>query len=114
MDNAIGKLGAYCPEIGDLVSRENGVRFAVITKGNSQPCRAENYPLTQFILHSHVVGIGGSGSFIYELIRNKNIDKYSFDGVPAPAIYLTYTLCEIVPFIELFEFLFSLCLFHDL
>ena len=52
MDNAIGKLGAYCPEIGDLVSRENGVRFAVITRGNSQPCRAENYPLTQFVLHS--------------------------------------------------------------
>src|SRR5699024_8858925 len=52
MDNAIGKLGAYCPEIGDLVSRENGVRFAVITKGNSQPCGTENYPLTQFVLHS--------------------------------------------------------------
>lgn len=34
MDNATGKLGNYCTKTGDLVSGENGVRFALTKKGN--------------------------------------------------------------------------------
>lgn len=37
---------------GHLVPRENDVTFTVETKGNHQTIKTENYPLTQFILHS--------------------------------------------------------------
>jgi|GEM_PF-1499155 len=36
MDYATGKLGTTAQKIGDLVSRENGVRFAITTKDNYQ------------------------------------------------------------------------------
>lgn len=51
MGTTTGKLVNGCTKNGDLVSRESDVRFAITAKGNLQPFKTENYPLTQFVLH---------------------------------------------------------------
>src|SRR5690606_37312030 len=54
VDDALGELGGNGTKISDWVSGKNGVRFAVSTRGVSQPRGAGKHPLTQFILQTHL------------------------------------------------------------
>ncbi len=53
MDDATSKLGNHCTEISNLVSRKNGVRFAVNKHVQLPPRVAVIEHVTQSILDSH-------------------------------------------------------------